>query len=761
MATPNNVGAAIAQAQQFMPQASSQEMPSFVNINPSVGLQSNQDTGDVELAKALGVSALALTSYAEEKQKQQKEVADAVAPLVYGMTDEKTRQISSASDLIAKSGQTFLQDNPYATALINHLQGQELAQDTFKKYQVYSSQFDLKDNMAEEVQSFDQFVDAARTDYLAKTTPDNMAAFTQGFSFGRVAATGANSQSFADQKETQMGIVRSQTLLGWADGQTRQMLNSSAETQQKFVDTLSQMYKMTQFRDPSKGYDLIKAVMQVAAKNTGNLDLIDKLGKMTYQEGTVADYFDISAVKDIAINTAQQLRLKGFQNLSDTLGKAKSKKDLYDTYNKMTPDQQRIVSPQLGHFESSIEAADRERKRAALMMQKNTMKAAVSQTGAAAQIKAIAAGGTTDSFGRQIAMSASDLQNMGIDKETFLGQMTNYIASQGINFYNSEEGSRQLTNLIMNPLGKESFSTVLQNSAVSGLTSIGSDGSYNDSFTSVLQFYQKSPGLFNELVSDEKTRMGVFIVANMGTDKYLASQQALNDSDTMNNYSTQLAGDGVTGPMPTKLGQIDLDNFADGSSAAGLTDVASGSNSVEFRNRAVMYAKAYMASGLDANSAAMSAVDQMKREYYSFEGAPIPKSVTNLVGSDFDEDDRRSAFYWEMKSAFDNYCSTYGVSSDLVQVSYNPRQGGNALITFSNGAKSQQLSVAQLASSARADLQEHYSSDSSDSDSSDTTTYTATPAPVYEGVQANEDYVNKTGKYADDGGDIQPGDYVY
>ena len=142
---------AVGTARQFTPQPQSTYQRQLLVPQFGGNIRATETSKGAQLAGALGVLSEAIGQFSSDYDKRQKEIADAVVPILYGREDHETRLTMDGIAMVNKAGIGGLQDNPYALALIDQLKGQEISSEIHKRYDAYTSQERLKGTLEEEI----------------------------------------------------------------------------------------------------------------------------------------------------------------------------------------------------------------------------------------------------------------------------------------------------------------------------------------------------------------------------------------------------------------------------------------------------------------------------------------------------------------------------------------------------------------------------------------------------------------------------------
>ena len=110
---------AVGTAKQFTPQPQNTYQRNLMIPSFGGGIQAAKTNKGAELAQSLGIVSAALGQYNSDYDKRQKEIADAVVPIIYGREDHDIRLTMDGIAMVNKAGIGDLQDNPYALALID------------------------------------------------------------------------------------------------------------------------------------------------------------------------------------------------------------------------------------------------------------------------------------------------------------------------------------------------------------------------------------------------------------------------------------------------------------------------------------------------------------------------------------------------------------------------------------------------------------------------------------------------------------------
>ena len=691
---------AVGTARQFTPQPQSTYQRQLLVPQFGGNIRATETSKGAQLAGALGVLSEAIGQFSSDYDKRQKEIADAVVPILYGREDHETRLTMDGIAMVNKAGIGGLQDNPYALALIDQLKGQEISSEIHKRYDAYTSQERLKGTLEEEIKSYDEFFNDNVQEYLDQTPINNRYAMDRGLYESRVVNTGKVASKFVSEKEEQMSINRAESISAFVSENTRNRWKWTDEEITDFTNQIGNLLTTTQERDPTKNYQILSNLVKTIAENTGDYRILEKLKDTpVYGDSVIGNFIDIEKFKDIANESNSKHWMERKRTIYDGMSNCKDKKSLYAYVDSLDAEDREIASGMIGGRLSAIEAEERQKRATDYAFQKAQQKAIVGSLNLSAQIEAIMNGQTVDAMGNPIALSAADYKALNYS-ETDMQTAVN-TALSNLNPDNTEDVAKFMR-LVYHPAFKKISSDTITNFAAMGLNSLTPDNpNMSPMLQEVVSLYTKVPGYFNDVLTDSTTKASVMCLANFGVDKYLQVRDTLNDSSRLKALDDEMepyVNDGIS--------TMSLPMLDDGNSYDGFSYTEP--NSAQLRETYVNYSRVYRAMGFTPSEAIRQAGFKVASEYYTFNGCPIPVAATRLcdIGGT-DPDTCRSAFQWVLRTRFNNYCASKGIDPSVVAVTYNNQQAnGTALISFVTSAGTQTYPLMDLVEEARANLRQ-------------------------------------------------------
>lgn len=693
---------AVGTAKQFTPQPQSTYQRNLVLPSFGNNIRAAQTNKGAELAQSLGIVSAALGQYNSDHDKRQKEIADAVIPILYGREDHDVRLTMDGIAMVNKAGIGDLQDNPYALALIDQLKGQEISSEIHKRYQAYTSQERLKGTLQDEIKSYDEFFNDNVQEYLDRTTINNAYAMDNGLYESRVVNTGKVASQFVTDKAAEMSINRAESISTFVSENTRNRWKWTDDEISTFTSQIGNLLTTTQERDPTKNYQIMDNMLKTIAENTGNYTILEKLKDApVYGNQKLSDFIDVEKYKDLANESNRKHWMEITRNIYDKVSACKDKKSLYAYVDGLSGEEKSIASTMIGGQIASIEAEERQKKMIELAAQKAQQKAIVGNMNLNSQLNAVLNGQTTDSMGNAVALSADDYKTLGFT-DTDVQTAINGVLSN-LNPDNPDDVSKFMR-LVYHPAFKKAATETITNFAAMGLNSLTPDNpTMSPMLQEIVNLYAKVPGYFNDVLTDATTKASIMCVANFGVDRYLQVRDILNDSGRL-----KALDDEIGGYVNEGISTLSLRSLADGSTPDGFSYTEHNSDQLKetYRN----YARVFRAAGFSAAESARQAGYKVSSEYFTFNGCPIPVAATKLCDIGGTSDDTcRSAFYWVLGSKFNEFCSSKGLDPSMVTVSYvNERANGTGLISFTSSGSSNIVTypLMSLVEEARANLQQ-------------------------------------------------------
>lgn len=696
---------AVGTARQFTPQPASTYQRQLTTPNGGMGfIKAARSTLGEDLANALGVVGDGLDTLRVEQDKRQKEIAEKIAPILYGRENHDTRLLMNGIAMVNKSGIGDLQDNPYALAVIDRLKGQEISAEIHKRYKAYTSQERLKGTLQEEIKSYDEFFEEHVQEFLDNTSVNNRYALDTGLYESRVVNTSKVAEEFVGEKAEEMSITRAESLFSYVDDRTRNKWAWSKEDIEDFSTQVGNILTTTQERNPQRNQQIISTILKRVAQNTGSPELIESLKNATiYGDQRLGNLVDVEQYKELADESNKTHFMQKTRDVYDKLSKITDVKALYASVDEMEdPEARNIASGMLGGFVRQIEADKKADARLQKTLQARATQYAQGQLNLQAQIEAIKDGRTADVFGNGIALTSQQLRDAGFSDS----DLQNVIYSElGNTRWDDPESMTRTKRLFFHPTFIQDASRAMSYFATAGLQSLSAANPQpSEMLLRCVEMYKADPSGFSALVKDTTTQAGIMCVADMGIDTYLRAADQLKDS----NKVAQLQSD-LSGYVENGISTMSLPDLADGSSYTGFT--YGEPNSADLRDRYSKYALVYRATNMSVAESISATNYKIASEYYSYRGCPIPKGVVKLADiGGTSESDCRSTFYWVIEQRLKQFCSYQGVDPSFASVSFSSGNGtvGGALITFMlpNGEYMQEPIEGRngIATEARADL---------------------------------------------------------
>jgi len=297
---------AVGTAMQYMPNEKNVYQGRLLGVqqNWNVTVERDDDYGNV--AKALGALGIAVGNNALEKEKQDYEVAQALAPSVFYEHDAKQRRTLDAVAMLANVGGYNLADNRYAVGVIDKLRGQYVAQMDYQDYVEWSKTQPLAKDANEENARYDKFMREREEAWTAEN-PDviqNKYAYSAGRQDNAYERITSNIQDYHNNREQQN---RQDFILGMQskiDSLSRKYAYKDnidpEEFHKEMMDTITSM-NIAQSKHPEDNVSLIKYLYESFAKNTGNAELLDKIGEFqAYNGKLIKDILHPSTYKELS-----------------------------------------------------------------------------------------------------------------------------------------------------------------------------------------------------------------------------------------------------------------------------------------------------------------------------------------------------------------------------------------------------------------------------------------------------------------------------
>ena len=233
----NPIASALGTQRQFTKQQEAPYQKKLITPYFGGGISASVDNNAMSLARSLGLLETGLIGEAVAMDKRAEMIGKAEADRIFAVTNEKDREKLTTLDILGKSGNFDIADNPYAVARIDELRGQHLNTLFKQEYEndVIPNQ-DLPDNSQQNILNFETFMDNKLKDSGVKAY--NRTAFEKGFYGSRPLDVLQQDASYRKRRQADLESSRNAAIIAKGDDLVLQSLNgmSGADFAKKAQD---------------------------------------------------------------------------------------------------------------------------------------------------------------------------------------------------------------------------------------------------------------------------------------------------------------------------------------------------------------------------------------------------------------------------------------------------------------------------------------------------------------------------------------------
>ena len=220
----NPIASALGTQRQFIKQPEAPYQKRLITPSFGGGISASVDNNAMSLARSLGLLGTGLIGEAVAMDKRAEMIGKAEADRIFAVTNEKDREKLATLDILGKSGNFDIADNPYAVARIDELRGQHLNTLFKQEYEndVIPNQ-DLPDNSQQNILNFETFMDNKLKDSNVKAY--NRTAFEKGFYGSRPLDVLQQDASYRKRRQADLESSRNAAIIAKGDDLVLQSLN--------------------------------------------------------------------------------------------------------------------------------------------------------------------------------------------------------------------------------------------------------------------------------------------------------------------------------------------------------------------------------------------------------------------------------------------------------------------------------------------------------------------------------------------------------
>lgn len=220
----NPIASALGTQRQFAKQPEAPYQKRLITPSFGSGISASTDNNAMSLARSLGLLGSGLIAESIAADKRAEMIGKAEADRIFAVTNEKDREKLATLDILGKSGNFDIADNPYAVARIDELRGQHLNTLYKQEYEndVIPNQ-DLPDTSQQNVLNFETFMDGKLKDSGIKTY--NRTAFERGFYGSRPLDVLQQDANYRKRRQADLEASRNAAIVAKGDDLVLQSLS--------------------------------------------------------------------------------------------------------------------------------------------------------------------------------------------------------------------------------------------------------------------------------------------------------------------------------------------------------------------------------------------------------------------------------------------------------------------------------------------------------------------------------------------------------
>lgn len=305
-----------------------------------------------------------LMNYAIDTENRKMSRYDYMKERMKKATPEDLATLGSI-DLLNKYGKAQLADNPYAVAAIEEYRGQYFSDKFNQEYALLKAQEPVK-TVEEEVDRYNKMKQQYYIDNFHVSF--NTDSFSRGFFATNYSDVNNQANAKVAEQSKSLMAVRDGGITAKLDSIIQDNLSAKPEDMATAVQEVFNDAKLTGFQD-DKRMALAEGMLESVAKQTGSSEMLDALGNVSIWTD---DYGNPVKAKDrIAMSTYyniadQKLRAepnKWYNDQIYALEKMKSKAEIDEYVNTLSPRQYAQLKPAIGRAIAGIAGVEEQEKR--------------------------------------------------------------------------------------------------------------------------------------------------------------------------------------------------------------------------------------------------------------------------------------------------------------------------------------------------------------------------------------------------------------
>lgn len=408
MANPNAVGSAIGTQQQFAAQPKATYQKRLITPSAGTGVSISADNGAMMLAQSLGVIGEGIMAESVAMDKRQKMIGEAEASRIFASASDDDKKKIQTLDLLGRSSDFELADNPYAVARIDELRGQYLNTAFKNEYEnsVLPNE-QLAENSQANIKKYEEFMEQRKNE--TNLTIHNNLAFNKGFYGNRPMDVLQQDASYRKKKQEQLETERNTMLASKADNICANSYGKPADELAKELQELQNDEALTNMPLDQR-IKILSSMGKVLADN-GDPSQIEAWGKTvaytsreTGKPVLIKDIVPFESYKQMAFNQNVHLNEVETHNFLQKVDKMPSNA-IYDEWLNLKANKPQMAKALASKIPSIIKRRKAEEEAEAQRMLKQQLAVQTMQRNKSmlsSQFSAFVAGNNQDIYGHDI-----------------------------------------------------------------------------------------------------------------------------------------------------------------------------------------------------------------------------------------------------------------------------------------------------------------------------------------------------------------------
>lgn len=302
----NAIANAIGTQQQFATQPKTPYQKRLITPNAGAGVNIEADRGAMMLAQSLGVIGEGIFNESVAMDKRQKMIGEAEADRIFASASDDDKKKIQTIDLLGRTSNFDIIDNPYAVARIDELRGQYLNSVFKNEYEntVLPNQ-KLAENSQANIKQYEDYMNQRLQE--TELTVNNHTAFNKGFYGSRPVDVLQQDVKYRKKKQEELETERNTMLASKADTICANSYGKPADELKKELEELQNDEALTHVPLDQR-IKILNSMGKTLADN-GDPAQIDALGNLvaytsmdTGKPVYIKDVLPIETYKQLAYN---------------------------------------------------------------------------------------------------------------------------------------------------------------------------------------------------------------------------------------------------------------------------------------------------------------------------------------------------------------------------------------------------------------------------------------------------------------------------